>query len=192
MANPINHFSPAADNTPKRYLGGLIFLFLKMLSHFPSQGFRKFILRKVFRAKLHPKCTIYGGVEIRHPWKIELAEGASIGHDSILAAQCGIRIGANANVSSQVMLWSAQHDHRARGFETYGGEITVGAYAWLGPRVIVLPGVIIGEGAVVAAGAVVTKDVEPYAIYGGIPARKIGERTRDLDYTLWGKELPFI
>ena len=40
----------------------------------------------------------------------------------------------------------------------------------------VLDGVSIGDGAVVAAGAVVTKDIEPYAIYGGVPAKKIGER----------------
>ena len=43
-------------------------------------------------------------------------------------------------------------------------------------RAIILPGITIGEGAVVAAGAVVTKDVEPYAIVAGNPARKIGER----------------
>lgn len=192
MANQLDQYSSMLDGVPKRYLSGLIFLFLKVLSHVPSQDFRKLVLKKVFRANLHSKCAIYGGVEIRSPWKIELAEGATIGHDSILDARRGIRIGANANLSSQVMLWSLQHDHRSRGFETMGGEIAIGAYAWLGPRVIVLPGVVIGEGAVVAAGAVVTKDVEPYAIYGGVPARKIGERTHDLDYTLGGKELPFI
>jgi acetyltransferase-like isoleucine patch superfamily enzyme len=54
-----------------------------------------------------------------------------------------------------------------------------------------LPGVTIGEGAVVAAGAVVTKDADPYGIYGGVPAKKIGERSKDLVYELDGKPLPF-
>ena len=44
---------------------------------------------------------------------------------------------------------------------------------WIGANVKILPGVIIGEGSVIAAGAVVTKDVEPYSLYGGVPAKKI-------------------
>ncbi len=51
-------------------------------------------------------------------------------------------------------------------------------------RTVLLPGVRIGKGAVVAAGAVVTKNVEPYAIVAGIPAKKIGERSHDLRYQL--------
>lgn len=47
-----------------------------------------------------------------------------------------------------------------------------------------MPGVTIGEGAVVAAGAVVTKDVPAFAIAGGVPAKVVGERNRDLRYKL--------
>ena len=47
---------------------------------------------------------------------------------------------------------------------------------WIGARAIILPGVTIGEGAVVAAGAVVTKDVEPWAVVGGNPAKFIKKR----------------
>lgn len=55
-------------------------------------------------------------------------------------------------------------------------------HAWIGARVIILPGVTVGEGAVVAAGAVVTRSVPPYAVVGGVPAKRIGERNRDLLY----------
>lgn len=47
---------------------------------------------------------------------------------------------------------------------------------WIGANVTILKGVTIGEGAVVAAGSVVTKDVEPYSIYGGVPAKKLKMR----------------
>ena len=55
----------------------------------------------------------------------------------------------------------------------------VGDGAWIGERAIILPGRRIGEGAIVGAGAVVTRDVRPYEIVGGNPARPIGHRLRD-------------
>lgn len=55
-------------------------------------------------------------------------------------------------------------------------QVKVGNDVWIGARVTVLDGVSIGDGAVVAAGALVNKDIEPYAIYGGVPAKKIGSR----------------
>ena len=56
---------------------------------------------------------------------------------------------------------------------------------------IVLQGVKIGKGAVIAAGSVVTKDIEPYSIVAGVPAKVIGKRNPDLDYKcLW--KIPFV
>lgn len=68
---------------------------------------------------------------------------------------------------------------------TFEGEhlpIKIKDYVWIGVNAVVLKGVSIGEGAVIAAGAVVTKDVEPYAIVGGVPAIVIGRRNHDLNY----------
>ena len=53
------------------------------------------------------------------------------------------------------------------------GPIIVGNDVWIGKKVIILSGVKIGDGAVIGAGAVVTKDVEPYSIVGGVPARHL-------------------
>jgi len=61
--------------------------------------------------------------------------------------------------------------------ESFGkGDIVVGDDAWIGFGSLILSGVTIGQGAVVAAGSVVTKDVPPYAIVGGVPARVIKYR----------------
>jgi acetyltransferase-like isoleucine patch superfamily enzyme len=57
-----------------------------------------------------------------------------------------------------------------------GSAITLGDDVWLGCNVVVLSGVHIGNGAIVAAGAVVTKSILPYEIWGGVPAKKIGDR----------------
>jgi acetyltransferase-like isoleucine patch superfamily enzyme len=83
-----------------------------------------------------------------------------------------------------VWIWTLEHDPQSPDFATVGGPVTIEDYAWVGCRVVILPGVCIGKGAVVAAGAVVTKDVPPYAIVGGVPARTIGERAPDLRYQL--------
>lgn len=59
------------------------------------------------------------------------------------------------------------------------GDIVVGDDVWIGQRAMIMSGVHIGQGAVIAAGAVVTKDVPPYAIYGGVPAKLIKKRFSD-------------
>ena len=59
-----------------------------------------------------------------------------------------------------------------------GGEnaVTIGHDVWIGHGATVLPGVSVGDGAVIGAGAVVSRDVAPYTIVGGVPARLIRER----------------
>ena len=56
---------------------------------------------------------------------------------------------------------------------------------WVGCNVTILKGVHIGRGAVIAAGAVVTKDVAPFTIVGGVPAKKIGNRFKSVEETLF-------
>jgi acetyltransferase-like isoleucine patch superfamily enzyme len=65
------------------------------------------------------------------------------------------------------------------GFPSSKGNIVLGHGVWIGHGVLVVSGVTIGDGAVIAAGAVVTKDVAPYAIVGGNPARPIRSRFDD-------------
>jgi len=72
-----------------------------------------------------------------------------------------------------------------------GAPVIIEDYAWVSSRTTLLPGVTIGKGAVVAAGAVVTKSVEPYTVVGGVPAKKIGERSKELNYKL-SSSVPFF
>jgi acetyltransferase-like isoleucine patch superfamily enzyme len=55
-------------------------------------------------------------------------------------------------------------------------KVVIGDDVWVGYGAIILSGVTIGEGSIIAAGSLVTKDVEPYSIYAGVPARKMGDR----------------
>ena len=90
---------------------------------------------------------------------------------------------------SKVMIYRRENNIESTHFsamETVVEEpVVIEDYVFIGPRVIILPGVTIGKGAIVGAGAVVTKNVEPYAIVGGVPAHVIGERkNKNLNYKL--------
>lgn len=95
-----------------------------------------------------------------------------------------IRTGDDVSIGPEASILTLGHDPQSPEFADRGGDVIIGNRVWIGYRAMILPGLKIGDGAVVGAGAVVTKDVEPFAIVAGNPARKIGERNRDLGYEL--------
>ncbi len=175
-----------------QYKTAIIYLVLKLVGRLPSQRLRRTLLARVFGADIARSSILYGGFEIRSPRKLIIGASSVIGHRAVLDARGGLEIGSNVNFSSEVMIWTAQHDYRDPEFGTDFKAVSIGDYVWLGPRCIILPGVTIGNGAVVAAGAVVTKDVEPYAVVGGVPAVKISDRPKDLNYNPAANPIPFI
>lgn len=88
--------------------------------------------------------------------------------------QGGIFIGEGALIGHNVTIATLNHDPlpSKRG-DTIPSPVHIGKKCWIGANATILPGVTIGEGAIVAAGAVVSRDVPPYAIVGGVPARVI-------------------
>ncbi|MFA6908600.1 MAG: CatB-related O-acetyltransferase [Patescibacteria group bacterium] len=90
---------------------------------------------------------------------------------------CGLGSHPISNVSTHPAFYSTQGQSQIslvtkNLFEEHKTTV-IGNDVWIGARAILLDGVTIGDGAIIAAGAVVTKDVEPYAIVGGVPARII-------------------
>lgn len=175
----------------------LIFIFFigyeRYLIHrikmFPSHAVRNWVYRNIYLVDKHKTSVIYFGCEIRSGVNLHIGKGSIIGDNCILDARQGIYIGENVNLSSEVHLWTEAHDVNDPYFRSMPcnhGPIHIGNRAWLGSNVTVLDNVSIGEGAVVCSGAVVTKDVEPYAIVAGIPAKKIGERSKELRYEFTG------
>lgn len=175
----------------------------------PSHAIRKFIFRHVFLVQIDKKAVLYYGSEIRGHANLHIHGGAIVGDKALLDARNGIEICEDANLSSNVSIYTEQHDYNDKYFRalsqtkgTRGNKkdasstsdlsVRIGKRAWIGPNVIILPGVKVGEGAVVGAGAVVTKDLEPYSVNVGIPARKIRERAKNLEYHFDGSFLPFL
>lgn len=129
--------------------------------------------------------TIHMGARFYDPRNITIGEDTIIGEFTVLDGRAELNIGNHVDIASEVMIYNSEHDVHDPGFRAKSAPVHIDDYAFIGPRVIILPGVRIGRGAVVAAAAVVTKDVPPFAIVAGVPAKTIGERrTKDLNYRL--------
>lgn len=109
-----------------------------------------------------------------------IGDNSGIGINAILSP--GITIGNDVMMGPYCMMFTSNHaigdlatPMRKQG-HAERKPIVIGNDIWIGARVTILPGVHVGDGSVIGAGAVVTKDVEPYSIVAGNPAKKIGSR----------------
>jgi putative colanic acid biosynthesis acetyltransferase WcaF len=149
----------------------------------PFAPLRMWAVRAV-GAAVDRSATVMLGTEVWSAGKLAIGARSVIGRHCLLDARGGIRIGRDVNITSYTRLMTAKHVVDDPDFEAVYEPIVIGDRAWVAMGATILGGVTIGEGAVVAAGAVVTRDVEPFAVVGGTPARKLRERSRDIDYEL--------
>lgn len=132
-----------------------------------------------------PGTSVQCGCRFLNGRKVHLGQRNVINFGCLLdGRKFQIRTGNDVSIGPEAAILTLGHDPQSPDFADRGGDVIIGNRAWIAYRAIILPGVSIGEGAVVGAGAVVTKNVEAYAIVAGNPARKIGERSKDLWYEL--------
>jgi acetyltransferase-like isoleucine patch superfamily enzyme len=160
-----------------KFVWGFLVLYVvnNCVAKVPSRRFRLMVYRRYY--------TIAEGVNILLGLKIKSLKGihidviSNINGNVLLDTRGGdIYIGKYVDIGYESIIWTLEHDPQSSNFKTKGGDVVVEDYVWIASRVTILPGVRIGKGAVVASGSVVTKNLEPYGIYGGVPARKIGMR----------------
>ncbi|MGB9650378.1 MAG: acyltransferase [Candidatus Cybelea sp.] len=115
---------------------------------------------------------------------ISIGPNCIIGPFTTLDGRATLTIGRNVNVAGEVITIGGYHSVDSQTAEGHLGKIVIEDNAWIAMRATILPGVTVGEGAYVAAGALVNRDVEPYALVGGVPAKKLRDRSRNIQYTL--------
>lgn len=139
---------------------------------------------------LKPEVIALGdGCRVDSYVKLEGGEGIDIGENVHVASFCHINagggqviLGAHSGYASHVVICGGATDYSQLAICPQDGgravrlTTVIGEYALVFAGAIVLPGCVVGRGAVVAAGAVVTKDVPPFEIWAGVPARVVGKR----------------
>ena len=165
-----------------------------VIGYIPLHCVRVFLYKHVFLIRCGNSSVIHYGLSVMGGEKIEIDSNTIIGDMCTLDGRNGLSIGKNVNFSSKVCVYTEQHDYKNSDFSSHKSKsfsVKINDYAWIGPNVIILPGVTIGEGAVVGAGSIVTKDIEPYTLAVGIPAKSIAQRPMNLNYTLGSHDIVF-
>ncbi len=150
-------------------------------------GFEGFVLRYLFYKMLCKKMErfpfIFPGAYLQHCYGIEVGRNLNVNRGVHIYGRGGVKLGDYVLIGPNVIIASSQHRYDIAGtpilFQGHEKEpVVIGSDVWIGANAVILPGVTVGDGTIIGAGAVVTNDTEPYSIVGGVPARKIGERTR--------------
>jgi len=136
---------------------------------------RVFLL-KCFGARLEWSSVIYSSVKIWAPWNLEMGAYACLGPQVDCYNQGKITIKANSTVSQKSYLCASSHDISDPLNKLITDPIVIEDQAWIAADAFIGPGVFIGQGAVVGARAAVFKDVEPWTVVGGNPAKYIKTR----------------
>ena len=142
----------------------------------------KYVENKNSRAVNNKGGTVGGRTILSYPSNITIGKNSYINGGYIQASpNAKIIIGDNCLISYDVHIRTGNHNYADKNtlIREQGGnekDVIIGNDVWIGFGAQVMPGVHIADGCVIAAGAVVTKDTEPYCVYGGVPAKKIKER----------------
>ncbi|MFL6545400.1 MAG: putative colanic acid biosynthesis acetyltransferase [Verrucomicrobia bacterium] len=141
----------------------------------PCFGWRRFLLR-CFGAKVGHSVHVYPTATIYFPWNLEAGDETAIGERALIYNLGRVTLGARVTVSHGAHVCAGTHDHTKPDFPLLRPPIIVGPEAWICADAFVGPGVTIGEGAIVGARAVAMKDVRPWTIVIGNPARETQRR----------------
>lgn len=174
----------AANRAARKYSGGelgrrILWMLVQPLYRFsprPCFGWRRFLLR-CLGARIAPHVHLYGSATVYYPWNLEVGEWSAIGEQVFIYNLGPVKIGAKVTLSLGAKVCAGSHDHTRADLPLLKPPVTIGDQAWICADAFVGPGVTVGEGAVVGARAVVVKDVAPWTIVAGNPAREVKKRS---------------
>ncbi len=163
------------SNRLLRLVWGIVYILFFKYSPRPFHSWRSFILR-CFGAKIGKGVHIYPKVKIWAPWNLTAKDEAGVADGVDLYSQGKIFLGFRSIISQRSYICTGTHDFNSKNHPLYTKDIIIDDYAWVAAEAFIGPGVKISQGAVVGARAAVFKDIEPWTVVGGNPAKFIKKR----------------
>ena len=130
------------------------------------------LMQELFNNQIGEKSVIRNPVTVVEPNKVKMGKNSIIMNNALLMASGGIEIGDCTMVAAHAKLISNDHDLYDRSILTML-PIKIGNHVWVGAGATILKGVTVGDHAIIGGGSVVNKDVPPYAVVVGNPARVV-------------------
>lgn len=158
-----------------RFLWGIVWHTLWQVCWHRIPLLRSLILR-LFGTRADSTLHIAGSVRIIRPWELSFGQHCEVGPRTHLYNLGGLVIGNEVLISQDVYICGGTHDHTDPTYPLVRRKIVIEDYVWIAAGAFIGPGVRIGQGAVVGARAVVTRDVEPWTIVAGNPAKVVKQR----------------
>lgn len=143
----------------------------------PLHGWRRWLLRR-FGATVGEGVYVAPSARIWHPGNLVLEDYAAIADEADIYNMAPVVIGKYAVVSKRAHICAGSHDINDDKFLLIARPIRLEAYSWVAAEAFVGPGVSVHEGAVLGARGVTVKDLQPWTVYAGNPARALKERAR--------------
>lgn len=141
----------------------------------PLWGWRRGVLR-AFGAEIGRDVHVCPTVRIAIPWNLSIGDHAAVGDGAIVYSLGRVSIGAAATISQYAHLCAGTHDYTRKDMPLLKPGIHIGEGAWICAGAFIGPGVTVGSHGIVGACAVAVRDVSPWTIVGGNPARFIRNR----------------
>lgn len=168
--------SLSGKNQIARLLWTIIWLiFARPLPRRVGNSWKLFLLR-FFGAKMHSKAVVYSSVRIYAPWNLEMNAYSCLAPEVDCYNVAKVTIGSHTTISQKSYLCTASHDISKSNNPLVTAPIIIEDQVWIGADAFIGMGVTVGQGAVIGARAAVFKDVAPWTIVGGNPAKVIKKR----------------
>lgn len=166
----------------------VLFILYKMTAQWLPIS-QRFPLAKKLRGFFGKRIAKKFGVNVNIERNAVFTPELEIGNNSGIGIDCEVygpvKIGDNVMMGPEVVVYTSGHEHSRTDMpmiEQGRSEVKaviIGNDVWIGRRAIIMPGVTIGDGVIIGAGAVVTKNIDPYMVAVGVPAKMVKSRLED-------------
>ena len=133
-------------------------------------------LLRLFCARVAWSTKLPGSLQIYFPWQLSIGPGTSVGPGVTFYNLGALTIGSRVVISQNAYLCGGTHDYTRSTYPLVCKAVTIDDDVWIGAAAFLCPGVRVGQGSVVGACAVVTRDVAPWTVVAGNPARVVRQR----------------